>query len=132
MYVCMRESGVRGVGREMKLLVLRFKLILTCALISVFAFWTLWFLRFKERPGWNWLSESQSSRLKIREKNYLPKTFTHDAFISILLQYDEGKQTDATIILLLWVSRIKISRKWTVNKINQETNVSFAHLWKIR
>lgn len=34
----MRESGLRGGGREMKLLVLRFKLILTCVLISVFAF----------------------------------------------------------------------------------------------
>lgn len=36
--VCVCESGVRGAGREMKLLVLRFKLILTCVLISVFAF----------------------------------------------------------------------------------------------
>ena len=40
-------------------------------------------------------------QVKNTGKNYLPKTFTHDAFISILLQYDEGKQTDATIIFLL-------------------------------
>lgn len=46
MCLCVRESGVRGGGREMKLLVLWFKLILTCVLISVFAFRTLWFLPF--------------------------------------------------------------------------------------
>ena len=38
MCVYVRVHGVRGAGREMKLLVLRFKLILTCVLISVFAF----------------------------------------------------------------------------------------------